>query len=382
MTIHQKLEFVNSHPKKKGDNIMALEFNYSRPGAKGQNLFKDFWASLAAHATNTTPGWKTQEINDKRDAEFNRVMSDITANSENATSTPNTTTVGSGGGGNRGTGTSSSNYASASQLAEYQQAIDQLNHGLGRLDPQLNIALDNLRKKFDQSTNEINSQYSRAENQYGTQSTQNQQNRVRNNENINNQASNGLRGLQQLLGSMGAVGSDMLLAGRAVQDKANADRSGAGSTFAQNQQNLDTNWAYTKDDFDGERKKLNDWYGENQRSIQSQSAAQRQSLSTQLAQLKGQQASAQGKNGADAARADLNAANSLSAKIDELARINPSYTGKSINYNPQSLDSYGVGGSTAIGVAGQGTATSDPLLQGYKTNDDPDEERRKRELGL
>ena len=357
---------------------MALEFNYSRPGAN-QNLFKDFWASLAAHATNTTPGWKTQEIIDKNDAEFNRAMSNIAANKGNVDD--NTTTVNNTGG-NRSTGTSSSNYASAAQLAEYQQAIDQLSQGLGRLDPQLNIALSNLSKTFNTKSNELASQLSRAESQYGTQSTQNQQNRVQNLENINNQASSGLRGLSQLLGSLGAVGSDKLLAGRAVQDKATADRSGAGTTFAQNQQNLDTNWAYTKDDAENERRKLNDWNADQGNSIRSQSATQRQNLLTQLAQLKSQQAAANGANGANAARADLNAANALSSQIDNLAAINPTYTGKSITYTPQSLDSYTTGGNTAVGVSGQGTATSDPILQAYNTTNDADEERRRRELEL
>lgn len=62
----------------------------------------------------------------------------------------------------------SQNLASGAQLAEYQQAIDQLQHTLGRLDPQLNIALDNLRSKFNQSSNELQSQLNRAQSQYDT----------------------------------------------------------------------------------------------------------------------------------------------------------------------------------------------------------------------
>ena len=276
---------------------------------------------------------------------------------------------GSGGGGN---------YASAAQLAEYEQARGQLEHGLGRLDGQLDIALGNIGKQYGVRSNELDSSFSAGKNQYGSQTTQNKQDRRGNINNINDQSSSDLRNLLRKLGSMGAVGSDMGLVSRAVQDQSNSLRSGAGQVYAQNQRSLDTNWDTFQKDIEDDRRKLADWRNEQTSSARSQSAQTRQGLLNQLASLRAQEASARGANGAAAARADLNSANALSAQIDNLARLNPTYTGKRIDYTPQSLDSYSVRDNTTMSANQNSPTTSTANNPTFKQATEDDEELRKR----
>ena len=65
-------------------------------------------------------------------------------------------------------GSGGGNYASAAQLAEYDQGIGQLEHGIGRLDNQLGIALGNIGTTYGQRNNELQGTFDRAKNQYGT----------------------------------------------------------------------------------------------------------------------------------------------------------------------------------------------------------------------
>lgn len=281
---------------------------------------------------------------------------------------------GSGGG-------ASSNTASKAQLAEYDQGIDQLKKTLGRVPNQLEIALSNIGKQYGIKNNEITSDFGRGKSQYGDQTTTNSQSRRTGVNNVNDSSSSGLRGLLRSLGSMGAVGSDLGLAGRAVQDQATRQRNGVGETFSKNQRGLDTNWGNFQKDIDDERKKLKDWKSSQSDSTKATSKSTKQSLLTQLAQLKSQRATARGKNGADAARADLKSANSLSKKIDNLAKINPKYSGKRVGYDPQSLDSYQLKGSTEVGVDAPNNSTQDPSLYAYDTRD-TDEDKRQKNLFL
>ena len=168
-----------------------------------------------------------------------------------------------GGGGNTG-----GNRASAAQLAEYDQGIGQIEHGLGRVDNQLNARLGNIRDQYDTKQNELRSSWNRAEGQYNDQTRQNQQQRRTNINNINDRSAVGLRGLLRSLGSMGAVGSDMQLAGRAVQNQANQQRAGAGQTYAQNQRQIDSTWGQFKNDYEDEKKKSLEWKVNEDRAAQ------------------------------------------------------------------------------------------------------------------
>ena len=280
---------------------------------------------------------------------------------------------GRGGGGGMGGG----NRASAAQLAEYDQGIGQLEHGLGRIDNQLGVRLGNINNQYTTKKNELKSSWNRAEGQFNDQTRQNQQQRRTNINNINDRSAVGLRGLLRSLGSMGAVGSDMQLAGRAVQNQANQQRTGAGQTYAQNQKQIDTTWGQFKNDYADEDKKLNDWKANEDNAAHQSSQTTRQNLLTQLAQMKSQKAAAQGANGANAARADLGRANALSSEIDNLGRQQNTYSGNKVQYNAKDLDSYKVEGDTAVGVSDPQAAGNDPTLNIYNTRLKQEDERKR-----
>ena len=281
------------------------------------------------------------------------------------------------GGGGGGGGWGGGNRASAAQLAEYDQGIGQLEHGLGRIDNQLGVRLGNINNQYNTKKNELRSSWNRAEGQFNDQTRQNQQQRRTNINNINDRSSVGLRGLLRSLGSMGAVGSDMQLAGRAVQNQANQERAGAGQTYAQNQKQIDTTWGQFKNDYADEDKKLNDWKANEDSAARQASQTTRQNLLTQLAQMKSQKAAAQGANGANAARADLGRANALSSEIDNLGRQQNTYTGNKVQYNAKDLDSYKVAGDTSVGVSNPAAPGSDPTLNIYNTRLQQEEERKR-----
>lgn len=282
-----------------------------------------------------------------------------------------------GGRGGGGGGMGGGNRASAAQLAEYDQGIGQLEHGLGRIDNQLGVRLGNINNQYTTKKNELKSSWNRAEGQFNDQTRQNQQQRRTNINNINDRSAVGLRGLLRSLGSMGAVGSDMQLAGRAVQNQANQQRTGAGQTYAQNQKQIDTTWGQFKNDYADEDKKLNDWKVNEDNAARQSSQTTRQNLLTQLAQMKSQKAAAQGANGANAARADLGRANALSSEIDNLGRQQSTYSGNKVQYNAKDLDSYKVEGDTAVGVSDPQAAGSDPTLNIYNTRLKQEDERKR-----
>lgn len=290
---------------------------------------------------------------------------------------PNTQNIGGGIGFGGGGGMGGGNRASAAQLAEYDQGIGQLEHGLGRIDNQLGVRLGNINNQYTTKKNELKSSWNRAEGQFNDQTRQNQQQRRTNINNINDRSAVGLRGLLRSLGSMGAVGSDMQLAGRAVQNQANQQRTGAGQTYAQNQKQIDTTWGQFKNDYADEDKKLNDWKANEDNAARQSSQTTRQNLLTQLAQMKSQKAAAQGANGANAARADLGRANALSSEIDNLGRQQNTYSGNKVQYNAKDLDSYKVEGDTAVGVSDPQAAGSDPTLNIYNTRLKQEDERKR-----
>ena len=356
---------------------MALTFNYSRPNAQNQNLVKDFFDSLLAGATDTTPRWQQQETYDKNQAQLDKILAERDAGAYNNTNnTPTATpTAYSGGGG------SSSNKATASQLAEYDQAINQLNRGIDRLGGQESIALANLQDQFNVKNNELATSLNRGQTNYNSQTQENVSSRRNNINAIDDQSSESLRGLLMKLSSIGANGTARDLAGRMVQGQATRERAGAGTAYANNQRSLDTNWGNFQKDIDDEKTKVTDWLTKSRQDAQSQIANTRQSLLTQLAQLRSQQATAKGANGANAARADLNAANALDSQIDSLARFSPTYTGNRVDYTPGTLDSYSVGGNTAVNTTQSGLPGTDSTTHMYRLTEDDDDELKKRELG-
>ena len=91
-------------------------------------------------------------------------------NSQGNQPDPNKQNIGGiGFGGGMGGG----NRASAAQLAEYDQGIGQLEHGLGRIDNQLGVRLGNINNQYNTKKNELKSSWNRAEGQFNDQTRRN-----------------------------------------------------------------------------------------------------------------------------------------------------------------------------------------------------------------
>jgi hypothetical protein len=274
--------------------------------------------------------------------------------------------------GTSGLATSSNGYSNAtgtynpSQVQQYDQSIGVLKNALNRSGNQLGIAQENINNQYGTNLNELDSAKQQAQNSYNTSGTQNQQSLRTNKNTINDQASVGLRGLLRTLGMYGAGGSStaQYTAPGAVAAQATQQRNGAGQTFATNQQNLDTNWNNFGVQDNQSRQKLNDWKSQQLNSAQSQSDTAKQSLLQQLADLQGTRAAYTGGNYALAAQPYADQANALSTQIDNLAQINPTYTGVVPTYTAPTLSSYEAKANTAVtpGQSTSGDYTS-PYLQ-------------------
>lgn len=241
-----------------------------------------------------------------------------------------------------GGGTGGGRAANAATLAQFDQGIGTINSAIGRLPGQLDIAEGNINRRYGVNLNELNSAKKSAENSFDTSQTQNQQNYRSDKNSIADSAASGLRGLMRTIGAAGAGGSSDALfnAPQAVADVASEQRSDAGGTFAQNEQSLDTNWNNFLNEDKNSRAKLTDWRTEQLDSTKAQTEATKQDLLTKLADLMGQKAAAAGGDYAGAAQPYLDQANSLAGKIDNLGKIDPTYTGKTPVYESPTLGSY------------------------------------------
>lgn len=246
-------------------------------------------------------------------------------------------------------------------LAQYDQSIGIVNDALGRLGRQQSIALGNLDKNFEIQKQELIGSKKSGKRNYRTNTTQNKQSHLSSKNTINDQYSSGLRGLMRTLGAYGAVGSDLGVASNAASDVATMQRSGAGQTFAQNQQTLDTNWQDFLGKWGASRDKLFDWRDQTADGIRQQTQQTKQDLLLKKADYEGQKAAAAGGDYAGGAASSINAAKGLSGKIDNLGKINPSYNGKIAAYTAPSLSSYLSPQAATTSIAGNGQMAANPL---------------------
>lgn len=270
-----------------------------------------------------------------------------------STTGPSNTSSGSG---SAATGTSGPTISAAQQAAN-DQAIAIANAALGRIPGQVQTAQDQVRHLFSQNQNELQSGYDAAHQNYNQSTGQNTQQFVTNKNQINNMGSQGLLGLLRTLGQHGAGGSSAALfaAPDAVNQFVTQQRSGAGQTYGQNQQTLDTNWGNYQTGFDNSKKQLNDWLSQQLDAAQSQGEQNKMSLLQTIASLQ---------SSPDAAQPYIDQINAAANRVDQLAKFNPTYTGKSPVYNAPDVASYTVdqAGSPVLGTPGNGTSGMTPAL--------------------
>jgi hypothetical protein len=269
-----------------------------------------------------------------------------------------------------GAGTNSTFTGTGGGAAQYDQAISQYSSLLNNLQNQLGIAQGNVNTQYGQKSNELQSAFDQAKANYGQNTGQNQQQYRSNKNQIQDTASAGLRGLLRTLGAYGAGGSSDALytAPGAVATQAAQQRAGAGDTFGQNQQNLDTTWNQYAAGADNQKRQLEDWRTGQLNQAQQSSLSNKQSILQKLADLRAQRA---GGNTAEATAA-MNEANGLQGRIDQLGAFNPTYTGTTPTYTAPSIASYNVDPNATTQVA-DATADGTPgsylqMLLGNKKN--------------
>ena len=171
---------------------------------------------------------------------------------------------GSGSGsGSGGSGSSAAEEAIKNNMRNiYDRQIEDIKGNEASLSGQLDNALAGVKNEYNTYKNEQQSAYDANKNTYDTSTLQNKQNLRTNRNEITDRASTGLRGILRVLGAMGAGGGSEARyeIPRIVVDQANAEYGNAGQTYAQNQQNLDTDWGNYKNQFENDKKKLEDWY--------------------------------------------------------------------------------------------------------------------------
>lgn len=248
--------------------------------------------------------------------------------------------------------TTNNNTMTAAQQAANNQAIDLANYNLNLLPQQLQTALGNVQHSYDQQGNELQSGFDAAKQSYDQNTNQNGQQFVANKNTILNEASHGLSGLLRLLGQHGAGGSSAVdMANNAVAQHAAQERSGAGQTFGQNQQALDTNFNTYSTGFDNAKQKLADWLTEQQNNARTQSESSRQDILSKLAGLQSNAASAQ---------PYVDQIKASAQNVANLASFNPTYTGTTPTYTAPDVASYTVNqaGNPTLGAPGNNTGAS------------------------
>lgn len=257
----------------------------------------------------------------------------------------------------KGTGSSSS---SSSNTAYYNQLINQYQNSLNNIASSLDELNKGSQNQRDTNLNELQSSFNKNKRSYDTNSQQNIQNNQLTKNKIADQASQGLRGLLRTLGANGAGGSSAAayLAPNAVTDTANAELADANSTFAQNQQNLDTNWNDYLNDYDNDKKKIEDAYQSALRSNEQNVLNQRNNILNQLISAY----AGAGRSG-DMANATRQI-NENTNRINELNRFaKPTYNGTTATYTPADLASYNTGNTNVrTSLSGATNATNNPTL--------------------
>ena len=279
----------------------------------------------------------------------------------------NTSTRSSSG---SGSGTSAAEQALKNRMIGiYDRQIGDINNNLDSLQGQLDNALASVKGEYDQYKNEQQSAYNSAKNDYDNSTKQNQQNLQTNRNDITNRASSGLRGLLRVLGAMGAGGGSVAKyeAPSMVTKQANQEYSNAGRTYAQNQSNLDTDWGNYNNEFENDKKKLEDWYNGQVKAKKQENEEKRQSLLADLVTAYGNRAQYGGDYGNNINDAYNKIAASRST-INELGKYTtPNYTGIMSVYKSPDLASYNANDTNlTTSVADSNTSAASSLLTALK----------------
>lgn len=247
----------------------------------------------------------------------------------------------------------------------YDRQIKDINNNVDSLDSQLKNDLDTVEGEYNQYKNEQQSSYDANKNDYDNSTLQNQQNLQTNRNEITNRASSGLRGLLRVLGAMGAGGGSVARyeAPSMVTKQANQEMSGAGRTYAQNQSSLDTDWGNYNNEFENDKKKLEDWYSGQVKSKKQANEERRQSLLNDLVTAYANRAQ-YGAGFDDNVDKTYNKINESRNRVLDLGKFTtPNYSGLTSVFKSPSLESYNTGNTDlSTTITDSNTSAASPLL--------------------
>lgn len=303
------------------------------------------------------------ELADMADYNYRWWLSQRKTNAANPTGTASTTSGTSGGGG--------SSYNAEEEALKsrmrgiYDKQAEDIKSNINSLGSQLDNDLAAVKGEYDQYKNEQESAYEANKNDYDNSTKQNQQDLETNRNDITNRASTGLRGLLRVLGAMGAGGGSVARyeAPGMVTSQANSEMSNAGRTYAQNQSNLDTDWGNYQNEFENDKKKLEDWYNGQVKAKKQANEEKRQSLLADLVTAYGNRAQYGGDYGNNINDAYKKIAESRNRVTDLGKFTTPNYTGKTAVFKSPDLASYNTGNTQlSTTVTDSNTSASSPLL--------------------
>lgn len=245
--------------------------------------------------------------------------------------------------------------AAAQQAAQQSQAYSiyegQANDALARALKAFNDSRANVGGQYDTRINELGSQRSQTEANVNQQRTQNQQQLQSSRNAIRDSSSQGLRSLLAALGAQGAGGSSaaMFLAPEAVNSMATAQRAGAGQTFGENAQQIDTSWNNFLNNWSNEKKKVEDWRTNTERQTQSDYDNTAKTLNDILGGIR---------NRIQPAEAFGSQIAGIAGSIPNTIAQARTYTGETPVYNAANLSSYQLAQGPAAQVANTGGVDS------------------------
>lgn len=253
----------------------------------------------------------------------------------------------------------------ANMRSIYDRQIGDINSNIDSLQGQLDNELAGVKNEYNTYKNEQQSSYNAQKNDYDKGTLQNRQNLRTNRNEITDRASKGLRSILSILGAMGASGGSEARyeVPRMVTDQANAEFNNAGQTYAQNQQNLDTDWGNYNNQFENDKKKLEDWYNGQIKAKKQESEQRRQSLLSDLVTAYGNRAQYGGDYGNNVNDVYNRIAESRN-RINELGKFTPTkYTGMTAVYNAPELSNYDTSKTNlTTEVVDSNTSATSPLL--------------------
>ena len=265
---------------------------------------------------------------------------------------------------NKTSGYNDTNAATNRNVANaYNESISRTNSAIDDLAGALQNRLDNIEGNYNTYKNEQQSAYNKQKSSYDTSSRQNMNDLVANRNDITNNASRSLRSLLRILGAMGAGNSSVAKYNVPEMVKAQADEqyAKAGSTYAANQANLDTNWNNYLLDHENDKKKLEDWRTGQIKTAKQDTEKERINLLNQLSQNYVDRAQ-YGEGYGDNLRQITDRINAANQTIKDLGRYTtPQYTGTTAVYDTPALSSYETG-KMNINTGGDNNATSGSSL--------------------